>query len=73
MDHDQIKKMNDHLTHRGPDGSKIWREGTIALGHQMLYTTKKSIHETLPFEENDLMITADARIDNREELSEKYE
>lgn len=64
-----IKNMNDLLSHRGPDGSAIWKDGSTALGHQMLYTTPESLHESLPFEENGLIITADARIDNRKELS----
>ena len=65
-----IKKMNDKLSHRGPDGSAIWCEGSVALGHQMLWTTPESLHEKLPFhdEETGLVITADARIDNRKEL-----
>ena len=43
----------------------------VAFGHQMLQTTPESIHEKLPFEDKNsgLVITADARIDNREELS----
>ena len=64
--------MNDQLSHRGPDGSNTWCEGPVALGHQMLYTTPESLHEELPFmdKETGLVITADARIDNREDLSE---
>lgn len=67
----QIKKMNDILSHRGPDGSNIWIEGSIALAHQMLHTTPESLGETLPFEDLDsgLVITADARVDNRAELA----
>lgn len=69
---EQIKKMNDKLVHRGLNGSKTWCEGSVAFGHQMLFTTQESLHEELPFvsEEMGLVITADARIDNREELSE---
>lgn len=67
----EIRKMNDRLSHRGPDGSAIWCEGQVGLGHQMLWTTPESLHETLPFEEEGLVITADARIDNRGELSGK--
>lgn len=70
-DEQKIKNMNDLLYHRGADGSAIWYEGPVALGHQMLYTTPESIHENLPFEEDGLVITADARIDNRSDLSEK--
>ena len=71
VDYDQIKKMNDQLSHRGTDGSKVYCERSVALGHQMLYTTPESLNETLPFESDGLVITADARIDNRKELSKK--
>ena len=70
-----IKKMNDKLSHRGPDGSAVWCEGPVALGHQMLWTTPESLHEKLPFEDNEsgLVITADTRIDNRDELSKELD
>lgn len=73
VDPDDIKKMNDKIAHRGPDGSRIWCEGPVAFGHQMLHTTQESLHEELPFEdeESGLVITADARIDNRKELAPK--
>lgn len=73
VDPELIKKMNNRLSHRGPDGSAVYCEGPIALGHQMLWTTPESLHEELPFhaERSGLIITADARIDNREELSTK--
>lgn len=75
VDPKAIKKMNDKLSHRGPDGSSVWCEGSVAFGHQMLWTTPESLHEKLPFhnEKAGLVITADARIDNRKELSEKLE
>ena len=70
-----IKKMNNKLSHRGPDGSAIWHNNQVALGHQMLFTTPESLHEKLPFhdEKAGLIITADARIDNRKELSEELD
>lgn len=73
VDPELIKKMNNRLSHRGPDGSAIYCGGPIALGHQMIWTTPESFHEKLPFhdEKSGLVITADARIDNREELSTK--
>lgn len=66
-----IKKMNDKIAHRGPDGSRVWCEGPVAFGHQMLHTTQESLHEKLPFDdkESGLSITADARIDNRKDLA----
>ena len=70
-----IEKMNNSLAHRGPDGSAIWYDGPIAFGHQMLWTTNESLHEKLPLHDDktDLIITADARIDNRKELSKKLD
>ena len=46
--------------------------GTIGLGHRMLWTTPGSLNEKLPLSNasGDLIITADARIDNRDELIE---
>ncbi len=65
-----IKKMSKSLEHRGTDASGIWCEGSIGLGNQLLWTTQESISEKLPYEDKErgLVITADARIDNRDEL-----
>jgi asparagine synthase (glutamine-hydrolysing) len=65
-----LEKMADILAHRGPDGTDIWVEDSTGLGHRMLWTTPESLLEKLPFinETSDLVITSDARIDNREEL-----
>jgi asparagine synthase (glutamine-hydrolysing) len=49
VDPELIKKRNDRLSHRGSDGSAVWCEGSVALGHQMLWTTPESLHEKLPF------------------------
>ena len=75
VDPELIKKMNNKLSHRGADGSAVWCEGPVAMGHQMLWTTPESLHEKLPFEdeESGLVITADARIDNRDELSKELD
>jgi asparagine synthase (glutamine-hydrolysing) len=67
-----LEGMKMTLSHRGPDGSAVWREGPVGLGHLMLHMTPESLHESLPLKNasGDLVITADARIDNREELFE---
>ena len=71
VDYKSIQKMNDRLSHRGPDGSGVFVDGPVALGQQMLHTTPESLNEKLPFEDESsgLVITADARIDNRDELA----
>lgn len=65
-----LEQMVASLAHRGPDGAGVWRSGSVGLGHRMLWTTPESLGERLPLVNRggDLAITADARIDNRDEL-----
>ena len=65
---EEISRMAEALSHRGPDGRATWNEGIAGLGHCMLHTTPESLRERLPLARGNLVITADARIDNREEL-----
>ena len=66
----QLSLMVDTIAHRGPDGAKIWHQENVGLGHLMLQTTPESLIEELPYSDRltDTAITADARIDNRDEL-----
>jgi asparagine synthase (glutamine-hydrolysing) len=68
--HTDVTRMLDSLAHRGSDRTGLWSEGAIGLGHRMLWTTPESLHEKLPLvsQTGDLVLTADARIDNRDEL-----
>jgi asparagine synthase (glutamine-hydrolysing) len=70
VDRFTVKRMLDRLAHRGPDGTGLWSNGSVGLGHRMLWTTPESLHEKQPLlnPRGDLVITADARLDNREEL-----
>jgi asparagine synthase (glutamine-hydrolysing) len=70
VERSEVENMLNTISHRGPDGFGIWTDGPVGLGHQMLHTTPESLHEKLPLtnRRGDLAITADARIDNREEL-----
>lgn len=65
-----LEEMVESLAHRGPDGVGVWQDGPIGLGHRMLWTTHESLHERLPAinQAGDLVLTADARLDNRDEL-----
>ena len=69
-DPSHLKFMMKALVHRGPDDSHFWNEGPAGLGHVMLWTTPESLHEKLPLadESSGTVITADARIDNRDDL-----
>lgn len=65
-----LTEMTRSLDHRGPNGSGVWNQGPVGLGHQRLCTTPESLLENLPLTtaNRDLVITADARLDNRQEL-----
>jgi asparagine synthase (glutamine-hydrolysing) len=65
-----LEQMVEILAHRGPDGAEVWAEGPVGLGQRMLHTTPESLQEKLPWvdQTGHLVITADARIDNRSEL-----
>lgn len=70
VDRTDLERMTATLIHRGPDGAGVWHEGAIGLGHRMLWTTPESLEEKLPLvsKAGDLALSADARIDNRDEL-----
>lgn len=72
VDRADLERMVNILGHRGPDGQGIWQESSVGLGHRMLHTTPESLKEKLPLTNRTgaLVITADARIDNRAELIE---
>lgn len=65
-----LSRMIQRLAHRGPEGFGQWTDRGVALGHLAFYTTPESRHESFPFVDSPsgLVITADARIDNREAL-----
>lgn len=66
----ELEAMQSALAHRGPDGNKLWYEATVGLGHHLLYTTPESKYERQPLVSvaGNLVLCADARIDNRDEL-----
>ena len=65
--------MLEAISYWNPDERFVKLSDTVALGHAMLHNTPESFHEHLPIEQDSLMLTADARIDNREELLEQLE
>ena len=68
---EHLEDMMEILVHRGSDNANIWHESSVGFGHRMLWTTPESLVEKLPFTSHnkDLVITAEARIDNRDELN----
>ena len=70
IDPSELESMNALLSHRGPDGGRIWYSSHVGLGHQKLVATPESQYEWMPLAngQGSFMLTADARIDNRDEL-----
>ena len=73
IDRETLNKMGASMLHRGPDGIDVWCENNIGLGNCMFHTTPEAVGEILPYvdKDNGLVITVDARIDNRDELAKK--
>ena len=68
-----LEAMAARLAHRGADGAGAWRAGPVGLAHRLRWTTPESLHERQPLAAGGpagvLVLTADARIDNRAELA----
>lgn len=66
----EIAALTAALERRGPEGTRQWLGGSAGLGHTLLATTPEALVEVLPLtdKESGCTITADARLDNREEL-----
>src|SRR4051794_18982418 len=69
----EIDAIMEPLKRRGPDGGNIWIGDGAALGHTLLATTPEALIERLPLHhpESGCTITADVRLDNREDLIAK--
>ena len=68
---DAIAAMSAALAHRGPHGDGSWMDERAALAHRMLHTTAESLSEVQPVvrQREGLALVADARIDNRDEIT----
>ena len=66
----KLNAMIRTLLVRGPDISDMWHEGACGMAHTMFWTTSESLEEKIPLVDNEsgLVITADARVDNRDDL-----
>ncbi|NOZ06701.1 MAG: asparagine synthetase B [Chloroflexi bacterium] len=69
-----LETMRAAMAYWGPDGSGLWCEGPCGLGQLLLYNTPEALHERLPqvVDGGRLAITAEARLDNRDELCDRF-
>jgi len=69
IDRELLREMTQSLANRGPDAQEVWLGGAVGFGHTLLRTTAESNLEKQPVTlEGQVWITADARVDRREEL-----
>ena len=72
-----VQVMNNALSYWEADDKGNWSEGSVFLGHRMLWNAPESKQEHLPHtispDNQTLVITIDARLDNRETLAEQLE
>lgn len=69
---EKLLEMCFAIAHRGPKGISALCSGKVGFGHCKSHEAIFSLKETIPFIDHSskMAITADARIDNREELAE---
>ncbi|OKL36570.1 lasso peptide isopeptide bond-forming cyclase [Domibacillus mangrovi] len=72
---DQMGGMMDSLQHYPADDIQVWQKENVFFGCHAQWITPESIGEQQPYYdyERQLVITADAIIDNREELFERLQ
>lgn len=70
VEHDLLNGMHTVLRHRGADGMGVWRSQLAGLIYAGRHITPESAAEPLPYQSltSGAVITADARLDNRQEL-----
>jgi asparagine synthase (glutamine-hydrolysing) len=64
----ELKEIADALVHRKVDGGDLICRNSVALGQFHMFSTPESHFEKLPMQCESLLLTADVRIDNRDEL-----
>jgi asparagine synthase (glutamine-hydrolysing) len=69
VDRALLQALTHSISYCGPDARDIWVGGIVGFGHTMLRTTRESQDEQQPASlDGQFWITADARIDCRDEL-----
>lgn len=68
VDRGVLEAMGSAAAHRGPDGSGVWVDGGVGLGHARLAVEGDGGAQPLVSADGGLVVVADARVDNAEEL-----
>jgi len=68
VERDWVEGMVDAVRWRGPDGVGVHVAGGVGVGYLARHVTPESVREVQPLVAGDVVVVADARIDNRKEL-----
>ena len=63
-----VQRMISALPHRAPNAAATWAHESVALAHGALWSTPEAARESQPQTVGSCVITADVRLDNREDL-----
>ncbi len=63
-----VESMVDAARWRGPDGVGVHVDGGLGVGYLAQHVTPESVREVQPLVVGDVVVVADARIDNRTEV-----
>ncbi|MDD4972307.1 MAG: asparagine synthase-related protein [Paludibacter sp.] len=69
VEESDITAIKEAISHRSTDGKGVCTLASSVFGHCRLYINPQQKFENQPYTSNGLTITADARLDNRKELS----
>ncbi|MBS1780552.1 MAG: hypothetical protein JST70_14580 [Bacteroidetes bacterium] len=72
-DADVLVLMQNKLRHWQPDREEQYQDEDVSLAFLELFNTSESKYTGQPFEYENIVVVADCRIDNREELSKKMD
>ncbi len=74
VDEHALHRMAKCMAFRGPDGLDIWTNGPVGFAYALLRTFTQAERERQPHTvDGSVWILADARIDSRQDLSERLE
>lgn len=71
----ELETMVKSSPYRGPDGASYYKHKNAGFAHLAFHLTPESVHEKQPLTSEDgrLVLVADVRLDNRDELFRKLE
>src|SRR3989344_847312 len=74
-DEELAKKMNVVTSHRGPDGTRVWSDGAITLGHNRLaiIDLDQRANQPMANASDNLVITYNGELYNYKELKSQLD